>query len=572
MVHLKFEELRIAEMDFRLPPKNPLTSVMGSVKTMYKVLVVDDERPARETIRHIINWENTCFKIISYAKNGAEALEMYEKHRPDLIITDIQMPIIDGLELIRRIRHKDNNVKFVILSCHENFNYAKEAIKMGVSDYLLKDLITENDIYWLLQNIKDKLEKENSLIKAEHTVAEMDYEIRDNYKGLALKEMLEGNLHKCEEPSFIEKFGSNMTKKSFAILYMMIDYAKPYANGLSNQPGLEPSKILDAIYKSLESKCGGACYFNKNGEYVILACLDNNTSQLNFFADCTAICQSIRSKISKTDNFSITFGVSNRFIDLHESAARLKEAIEAAKLKIFIGQGKNIFYNTNITKTMNVSSEAVEKRINIIKSLLDKGEVERVNKELTLLYSEDLRGYMHYNYLKYINTCMFYIIIDFMNKHSIKCKEVFDLEYLPVEIPENLKMVTEISMWFEKIFEKIHQIRESKKNAYFSRRVKDAIEYINMNYAEDIGLEDIARAIGIHKGYLCRLFKQETGENLTDYIINIRINKAKQLIASTNYKLYEIAEKVGYTNSQYFSILFKKVVGMTAVEYRENCV
>lgn len=130
---------------------------------MYRVLIIDDEEPARETLKYLIDWGKTSFEISGFAKNGKEALESYAELKPDLIITDIQMPIMDGLELIRKIRTENDSQKFVILSCHENFTYAREAIKYGVSDYLLKDLLTPQDLYSLLEKIKNEMADEKSL-------------------------------------------------------------------------------------------------------------------------------------------------------------------------------------------------------------------------------------------------------------------------------------------------------------------------------------------------------------------------------------------------------------------------
>ncbi|WP_017810895.1 response regulator [Clostridium saccharoperbutylacetonicum] len=125
---------------------------------MYKVMIVDDEIPAREILSYIINWEETEFKIVYSASNGKEAFDNYSDIKPDLIIADIQMPVMDGLDLIEEIQKVNKAQKFLILSCYEDFTYAQRAMKMGVTDYLIKDLITPNDLYGILAKTKTDLE------------------------------------------------------------------------------------------------------------------------------------------------------------------------------------------------------------------------------------------------------------------------------------------------------------------------------------------------------------------------------------------------------------------------------
>lgn len=540
---------------------------------MYKVMVVDDEKPARETLNYLIDWEKTSFVIVDSAKNGKEALDKYIKYKPDLIITDIQMPVMDGLEFIREVRMLKRNQKFVILSCHENFYYAKEAIKLGASDYLLKDLLTSNDLYELLEKVKRELEEEKEKFTNYNKVVfdTSDYNYKEELKNIALKSLTFENMTMEEMNNYIDKFNLNFRTSYFLVLCIFIDDYKKLTEEMKyTELKIFNYQIKKIINESIDGYFGGECFYNENGQFVAIVCLESITSQLKFYADSHTICQRIRKGMTKYMDLKLTIGVSESFHDLKNINKYYNEALNAAKLRIFMGKGKTIFYNTNIAKVKNIDMGALDKKLDELKELIDKSDIEKTKKEVEVLYNNNLSGFMQYNYLKYINSCLFNIIMENCKEHGINYIDLFECNYLPVEKPDEFETVQEICEWFSQILVKMINLQLNKDDKKYSFRIKEAIEYIEKNYNKDISLEEISDEIGLHKGYLCRLFKQETGINITDYIINYRIEKAKKLIATTNDKLYEIAEKVGFSNAQYFSLKFRKITGKTPIEYRES--
>lgn len=179
---------------------------------------------------------------------------------------------------------------------------------------------------------------------------------------------------------------------------------------------------------------------------------------------------------------------------------------------------------------------------------------------------------MQFNYLNYINSSLLDLVVRTCNRYSIAYEDIFSTSYLPIEILSTKETVEEMSGWFIEIFTKIININfnNSFKNKY-SKKVADSIDYINKNlFNQSLSLTDIAENINVHKVYLCRIFKEETGENVTQYILKARIDKSKEIILSTNYKLYEISDKLGFNSPQQFSILFKKVTGITPNQFRDS--
>lgn len=540
---------------------------------MYKVLIVDDEKPARETLKYLINWEKTEFRIVDDAKNGKEALDKYNLYKPELIITDIVMPIMDGLEFIRKVKMIYKRQKFIILSCHENFYYAKEAIKLGASDYLLKDLLKPDDLYELLEKVKQELSdaKEIDATNAEVDISDINNDYAKEIKNVVLKSLVLEELDEAKINSIIEKFKLNLKVPYYAVLCIIVDdYKKLTENNNYNEIKELNYFIIKLINETIKEYYGGECFYNENDQFIAIIGLDNITSKLKFYADIYTICQSIRKSIFRYIDAELTIGVSDGLHDLENLNREYKKALQSAMLRIFMGKGKTIFFNTNVSKASSLDIKDLEKEIKNITEYISNNDVLKLKSELELLYNYDLSGFMQYNYLEYINTCLFNIIMDICKQYNIKYIDIFGCNYIPIEKLDEFDTIQEISDWFYSILTKLITIKKNKSEKKYSFRVKEAINYIEKNYKSDLNLEIVANALGLNKGYLSRLFKEEIGQNITDYIINFRIEKAKLLITTTNKKLYEIAREVGFPNAQYFSLKFKSITGETPLEYRNN--
>lgn len=370
---------------------------------MYTVLIVEDEMPSRNILNLIADWDEIGFKVIGEADNGQEALKFYEKNKPDVIITDIQMPVMDGIELIENIVKKCPEQIFVILSCHESFAYAQKAIKLGVSDYLIKDMLTKEQI------------------------------------------------HK-------------------------------------------------SLRQAVERK-------KKNDEEV-----------------------------------------SNR-------------------LKILSKEYENDF--KDLGNSFPIITKIVNRRLDVLTSALMIKEIHTIKKELKMLYEQKMEGIAQYKYLNYLNARLFEWILDECIKHEIDKRQIFSGEEIPSDILQTAKNPAEVCENFCIWIERVINLASDRQNC--SSRIRSIIEYIQNNYYMDISLQSIAAEFHIHKVYLARTFKEDTGTTITDYVNKLRIEKAKLLLIISDYKVNDIAYIVGFNNMQNFYNLFKKYVNKSPSEYRKEC-
>lgn len=532
-------------------------------------MIVDDEIPAREILSYIINWQETDFRIVYSASNGKEALDKYADIKPDLIITDIQMPIIDGLDLIEEIQKINKSQKFLILSCYEDFTYAQRAMKMRVTDYLIKDLITPNDLYGILAKTKTDLDNmtiKKSEIRKEHKLLNF---LKEN-KDIALRKLIFNDISEDDCYNLIENLNLNLNGKLFVLFLIQIDNFFKYIED-ENFYTNTLNEIIKNVSETIEELNIGECFYSENGEFTAIVRLTPTISEADIINECYYLAQEIRKRISLMHNISLTISVSSTFKKPFKIKKYFDEAFKLSKMKVFLGNDTIILNNTFV-KNLDLDTDTLTKRINAINISIEQNNIENLKSELTRLYDKDIRGFMQFNYLNYINSSLLDLLVRTCNRYSIAYEDIFSTSYIPIEILSTKETVEEMSEWFLEIFTKIININfnNSFKNKY-SKKVADSIDYINKNlFNQSLSLTDIAENINVHKVYLCRIFKEETGENVTQYILKARIEKSKEIILSTNYKLYEISDKLGFNSPQQFSILFKKVTGITPNQFRDS--
>lgn len=535
---------------------------------MFDILIVEDEIPAIESIKLILESIESNFKIANVAFNGKQGYDKYLRYKPDLIITDIEMPIMDGLELIRKVREQDSQQEFVILSCHENFHYAREAVRLNVSEYLIKDLLTPEDLLDVLNRIENKLRRDNSsrdAIKLQHSSDQFSLAT----EAFIIANLITQDLPYNKKNDYIKQMNINANKKFGAACLKLMD-----SSNIKKSDHVFKDSLINEIFMCIseELKETGYCTHIRNGEFALLLLTDDVGSKHHYTSQCYGIANNIRNRILKDYKINIFIGISDQFNSLHDLDKKYNQAYDLTKYSVFFGVNKIIFSNNVVIGSLvHVDPSDLDKKLLGIKTYVKKGDYKQVKNTIEELYFNDIRGFMQFNYLKHVNAVLLGYIFELCNEYGIKYNEIFDCDYIPVEIVDNLNSIEEIVEWFCNVFEKIINVyANSVTETKYSRNVRDAIDYINSYYHHKISLDDIAQSIGIHSVYLSKIFKQETGKNIIEYIREKRIKEAKELLISTNYKIYEIAEKLGYKYVQHFNNDFYKITNQSPSEFRER--
>ena len=498
---------------------------------MRSVLIVDDETPSRELIKMSLDWRAFGFDPIYEAKNGREALTLYEAHRPSLIITDIQMPVMDGLELIRAVRAISPSQPVVILSCHERFSYAKEALRLGVIDYILKDSFTAGTLVDMLARF-EKAGGETSEARSVNS--------------LALETALRGE--PLSDADRLALLGRD---------YFLMAIARPDSFCDMDLP---PRALWSALAVS-----GGQAAFRSGRLYALgfLPRLPSGADQLRHRVECLS---AVRLALERADQ-AVTIGVSEILRSPDKLGEGITQAIEALQSAVFQGKGRNLYFEAAGMQGSKAQLKALDEGVARVREALKSGDEALLLGEVRRIYQRELQGMMQYNYLNHVNALLMGILTQACLAGDIPFKSIFGADTVSLEALDQMDSIADICGWFVDRFSALSRT----VRASYSPRLSQIVRYIDQHYCEDLTLESLASTFLIHKVYLAKVFKAETNLSVGEYIRNKRMERAQVLLAREDVRIGEVVDKLGFHNAQTFYNLFKRCVGMSPSEYKALC-
>jgi len=536
---------------------------------MYKIVIVDDDILIRKGIRNVIRWKDLECEICAEASSGEEALKVIEEVKPDIVITDIKMPNMDGIELIDRIKRTIPQCKIVILTAYREFEYAQRAIKIGAFDFLLKPTKVEdiiNVIKKAINEIKkektivEELEKINSILKEKLPV------LRENFLFNVIFEMIQNedeilqmaSLYEIEIGSFLMILAECTTReekgKHNTHLYLL---------GISNMLNdfLNHSYTIYSIYLN-----------NSQAVYIINSKKEVEKKDEN---ELFELLNQLKKAAVECFNIDLTLVVSTWGNGIVQLPEKYKECIDAINYRFYFDEEDIIYYKDLSHFFMYMDDRKLKNLKNEILLSVRYGNFTNINKlllelEETLKKTKTDKQYiLNFYYLLLIEVNMIKAQLSSVINTSNNSEVFENIDYLN-EITR-CKNLSELSNILRTSIQRtIEEVQNHNLNKMGSL-VKKVIDYIKENYhLNDISLSDISEKFFVSPSYLSRLFKKETGKNLSDFINEYRIEKAKQLLLTTDLKTYEIADRVGIPDPHYFSRLFKRYTGCSPSEYKED--
>lgn len=529
---------------------------------MFKVLLVDDEKWVRATIKKLLPIEQLELNLVGEASNGIEALELTHQLVPDIVITDLRMPGLDGIELIRSLKATFPNILTIIISGYSDFTYAQQAIKLEAFDYILKP-VNEKDLFDVLSKAKKSLITKRERLSRE-SMAENEYKKSvEQLRQIFLNDTLtKENLTLDQLKTKFQYFKLPLeVSLKIGLLAFVIDY--PINNSIINKEAL--SSFKNIIDLSMEKYLKVITFINENVENqcVALYNIKKNHSLTSIKAILSAIQKDIWSEYSIT--FSVGISSQENFAD--KLSKTYNEAIEALQYKISNGHSSLKCFNEIDRNNKNKFSisESVLDKIVITMKLLEKETITSVIDEI---FDE-----IDYNItpIHVVKSELWNLLVNIVNCLECKTFTVVSLnEYADHSFYhkfKNLNSAPDIKIFTQTI---INYICESHlKKAIQNPKTIDVVkEYLASNYNHIITLELISNYVNFSPTYFSELFKKETGQNFIHYLTELRILKAKELLKTTNLKIYEIGEQVGYPDEKYFRKVFKRIVGIKPSEYK----
>ena len=426
--------------------------------------------------------------------------------------------------------------------CHEEFKYARQALRLGVLDYLVKDALTENILYNALNDALSCAESEKGVgVTPDSPVRGFDYE--------------------DDTPAdFVLKTSNLKNKEYFCCAIKPI--CRPSGNYVN---------IINEINAILYSLDGGSSEFLENGVFFVLAAIPSSPSAMNAFNNRFNILLQIRTVLEGFMGCPITIGVSGYGKKPEDFETLKDEAMQALDLRVFHGKGKTLYYDRTSNKSTSIQIDIVNLKFNRIKAAVENSDLAQLEQELSNLYQKDLTGITQYNYLQHINALLMGLLTTFCTAENIPFERVFKSSTVSLDEINKLETIQEMHLWSSECFKLlVCEIKELKET--YSSRIKRVTYYIQKNYADNIELDDIAETFGLHKVYLAKIFKEETGESIAEFIRKLRMEKAKELLRDKDIPVSDIVYMTGFKNPQNFYSVFKRFVGVSPREYREALI
>lgn len=543
---------------------------------MLKIFLAEDEVVVRETIKRMIPWEELGFELVGEAADGEMALPLLIRQQPDLLITDIKMPFMDGLTLARLAKKEIPGLKVVILSGYDDFNYAKQAIGIGVEDYLLKP-ITKNALIERLSEIRSRYEHEKTQKEYYEKFQREMQAYEKNSSRDFFEALVDGSMDMMEVYKRAEKLGLDIVAEAYNVLIFTMNCDEDFSGQRDEYSSWEAESL--ELLENFFAGHSSAMLFRSNiFSYGVLLKGQRETIEEN----TRACVDEIRKILSRQD------GRREWFLAVGQSVERLSQ-IQKSYHTASRAFSQRYLYDENILyydemETMEHPGGQAETEDN---AYLQKVDVNALNPAILQKFLSNGLQEETENFVKdyfyaigqepmeslvfrnYVILNVRFSVISFIKGLGCDTNEMesADTEEVLAESGKNMESAI---AYAKKMISQAIEIRDQNSGNKNRSILKTAVDFIDSHYMEeDISLNTVANVANVSSNHFSALFSQNMGQTFIEYLTTLRMNKAKELLRCTGMRSSEIAGEIGYKDAHYFSYLFKKTQGMTPSEYRK---
>lgn len=524
----------------------------------YTVLLVDDEEDVIQVIMKKISWEELGFSVIGYANNGVKAFEMVEEFQPDVVMTDIRMPYMDGMELCKMIREEFPATKILLFTGFDEFEYAREAVHLEIEEYVLKPL-NSAELTGVFEKLKTKLDQEISEKRNVEVLQKYYLESLPLLQTNFYVTLIEGRIQKKDLAKFLEDYQISFSGPLFccAVIHTSSSRVPEHMNPLLAATSVA-KQAEEYLGKKWEAKS-----FSYLGNTVLLVQLKNRSENSELTDDCDRFCRYTKRMIGAV----VTVGIGQVCENILELAQSYSSAREAVSYRAIYGSGRAVNIREIAPREKNSGEEndmELLKLFRLIRVGTEQEISEAGQKYLKRIFSAAGSLEQHHVTVMELVSSMY----KFSNRNDIEVEgfsgDMRNLYSRLLEMdPEGLrKWFTGLCLAFH---EKLFRVRKQSTQSIVAR----GEEYVRNHYMEEeLSLDIICQALGVSNSYFSTIFKKETGKSFIGYLTDYRMDQALRLLIETNEKSYMIAKKTGYADPNYFSYVFKRRFGVSPSKYR----
>ena len=515
----------------------------------YKVFFVEDEIVTREGIRDKVDWQGNGFEFCGEAPDGEIALPLLQTVQPDVLITDIKMPFMDGLELSRIVRERMPATKIIILSGHDEFEYAQAAIKLGVTEYLLKP-VTVQDLHRALRQVAAELNQERQVQEDLNKLRTQVEETRASLRERLLLDLVVGAVSSAQAIEKAEQLGIDLVAQTYLVAVIKIELSDPSA-----QFDYQEYARTCGTISSLVERDPDVFLIKKDLEEIVLIMKGDTADAV--LEKHTALRALIEQHTSRTGcKLAIGAGTpKKRITDICASFVEALTSVQSPGHRNGNGAGNGV----GKVELLKVNKPAVESylKCGVKEDLDDFFDTFIWPLGETILESPIVRNYILMDVV--LTTAKF------LNELGGTIDQIIpDLDFI-----EDIRSLDQIRQQVQAILLGALTFRDSQVTNQYAAMIQQARAYIDSHYADtNLSLPEVAGQANLSPSHFCTVFSQETGQTFKEYLTEIRITRARELLRTTSLKSFEIADQIGYSDPHYFSYVFRKHTGLSPTEFR----
>ena len=543
---------------------------------MYRVMIVDDEPLILAGIASLLDWKEYGCEISGKAANGQQALKLMEEQKPDIVITDIKMPGMDGIGFMKAVKERGwDDVIFILLTNLEEFSLARQALSLGAVEYLVKMELTEEK---LADSLRLAMERREMKRKAEAAGTAVTVSGEEAVRGYIEKLLTDGgtfsggassgNASEASAQNQGEGYDSCLRRPVLAIISFNYGY-EGFSSDFTRE---DQKKVISFAENIIEQMVKGyfdhSCLVRRELNSLVLVMSTDGIE--DYREQIRSLGEKIISVVKDYFEVSVSVAVSSRKESLGEFGALLYEAMSATNHYFYHSLDPVVFYSeeceTSARHTGSFHIGFLKKDLSQAVALNDSGRLEEILDQVACLLREHNPSRQ-----QAVNACanLYFFLSSFFEDGE---EPDFPYEVNIMEKLGRLGTLGQIIQWINWFKEAVSRILERRRDTRVDKIAEMVREYVMEHYKERITLGQAAEALNISQGYLSTAFKKQSGESFTNYVSAIKIEKAKELIASHQYMMYEVSDLLGFDTPFYFSKVFKKVTGMSPKEYEAQCL
>lgn len=530
----------------------------------YKILLADDEEEIREGIIHKIDWETLGYTVVGSAENGLDALEKAEHLQPDVVITDIRMPFLNGLELGAKLRAFLPSAKLIFFSGYDDFEYAQKAIQLNAAEYILKP-VNAAELTETLKKLKQRMDLEFAEKRDVETLRRNYTESLPVLREQFLVGLMEGREPEEKLRAQADRYGINTSAEEWTVVLLRAEAMPGEVTALGGQEELAPISLKNTLEEILGNYCRFIDFYY-SGCVAVLAELGRKGGVSSLLAGMSEVCRAAEQVL----DMRVTAGVGTPCRSLAEMRHSYRGANNALDYSVMPGYEKVVFIG-DLEPAMPVTAQFDEQDERELVNVVKMGSEEEIGMRVNAYFARLEGSRVSLNQYRLSLMEQTAALLKVLHTYSVNAEEVFGEDCNYAGMISAFHTPEEMKHWFLEICMKIAAIIRRERVDATKLLAEKARQYVAGNFSDPgLSVEQLSSQLHVSATYFSTMFKRDTGKSFVTYLTEVRLQEAVNLLNTTDDKTYVIAEKVGYTEPNYFSYVFKRKFGISPSKYRTH--